>query len=149
MERLTSSPHVINVFGFCGHSVVTEFADGPRVGELADKAKRKPLARLKIASDIAHGLADVHGIDGEGNTTFVHFDVNMANVVSINGTLKLNGKYFMLSGIWKSLAWCISHLISILRLQYRNYPSLEYNLEYTMWLPGEVSQPSVAISRGS
>jgi hypothetical protein len=99
MERLTRSPHVINVFGFCGHSVLTEFADGPRVGELADKSKRTALARLKFARDIAHGLADVHGIDGEGNATFVHLDVNLANVVSINGTLKLNGKWFM--GPWK------------------------------------------------
>ena len=90
MERLTSSQHVINLFGFCGHSVLTEFADGSRVGELADKARKRPLARLKIASDIAHGLADVHGIDGDGNATFVHLDVNPANVVSIGGTLKLN-----------------------------------------------------------
>jgi serine/threonine protein kinase len=90
MERLTSSPHVINVFGFCGHSVMTEYADGSRVGELADKAKKKPLARLKIARDIANGLADVHGIDGDGNATFVHLDVNPANVVSVGGTLKLN-----------------------------------------------------------
>lgn len=35
------------------------------------------------------GLADVHGIDGDGNTTFVHLDVNPANIVSIGGTLKL------------------------------------------------------------
>eukprot|EP00339_Tiarina_fusa_P013231 CAMPEP_0117073754 /NCGR_PEP_ID=MMETSP0472-20121206/51930_1 /TAXON_ID=693140 ORGANISM="Tiarina fusus, Strain LIS" /NCGR_SAMPLE_ID=MMETSP0472 /ASSEMBLY_ACC=CAM_ASM_000603 /LENGTH=707 /DNA_ID=CAMNT_0004798431 /DNA_START=235 /DNA_END=2358 /DNA_ORIENTATION=- len=90
MERLTSSPHVINIFGFCGHSVVSEYADGSRVGELADKAKKKPLERLRIASDIAHGLADVHGIDGDGNATFVHLDVNPANVVSVGGTLKLN-----------------------------------------------------------
>jgi hypothetical protein len=90
MERLTSSPHVINVFGFCGHSVLTEYADVSRVGELADKAKKKPLARLKIASDIANGLADVHGIDGDGDATFVHLDVNPANVVSVGGTLKLN-----------------------------------------------------------
>lgn len=90
MERLTSSPHVINVFGFCGHSVVTEYADGSRVGELADKSKKKPLARLKIARDIANGLADVHGIDGDDNATFVHLDVNPANVVSVGGTLKLN-----------------------------------------------------------
>lgn len=93
MERLTSSPHVVDVFGFCGHSVLTEYADGPRLGELADKSKRKPLARLKIARDIAHGLADVHGIDGDGNATFVHLDVNPANVVSIGGTLKFNGAY--------------------------------------------------------
>ncbi len=90
MERLTSSPHVINIFGFCGHSVMTEYADGKRVGQLADKAKKIPLKRLKIARDIANGLADVHGIDGDGNTTFVHLDVNPANVVSVNGTLKLN-----------------------------------------------------------
>ena len=90
MERLTASPHVINVFGFCGHSVLTEYADGSRVGELADKAKKKPLERLRIARDIANGLADVHGIDGDGNATFVHLDVNPANVVSVGGTLKLN-----------------------------------------------------------
>mmetsp|Transcript_18682 Transcript_18682/g.21006 ORF Transcript_18682/g.21006 Transcript_18682/m.21006 type:complete len:241 (+) Transcript_18682:1-723(+) len=90
MERLTSSPHVINVFGFCGHSVLTEFADGKRVGQLADKAKKVPLSRLKIALDIASGLADVHGIDGDGNATFAHLDINPANVVSIGGTLKLN-----------------------------------------------------------
>lgn len=90
MERLTASPHVINVFGFCGHSVLTEFADGPRVGALADKARKTPLERLRIARDVANGLADVHGIDGDGNTTFVHLDVNPANVVSVGGTLKLN-----------------------------------------------------------
>jgi serine/threonine protein kinase len=90
MERLTSSPHVINVFGFCGHSVITEYAEGTRVGSLADKSKKVPLARLKIARDIANGLADVHGIDGDGNATFVHLDINPANVVSIGGTLKLN-----------------------------------------------------------
>jgi serine/threonine protein kinase len=90
MERLTSSPHVINVFGFCGHSVLSEYADVSRVGELADKAKKKPLARLQIARDIANGLADVHGINGDGNATFVHLDINPANVVSVGGTLKLN-----------------------------------------------------------
>lgn len=92
MERLTSSPHVINVFGFCGNSVVTEYADGKRLGELADKNKKVPLSRLRIAADIASGLADVHGIDGDdgNNATFVHLDINPANVVSIGGTLKLN-----------------------------------------------------------
>jgi len=90
MERLTSSPHVINIFGFCGHSVMTEYADGSRLGALADKSRKKKLERLRIARDIADGLADVHGINGDTNTTFVHLDVNPANVVSVNGTLKLN-----------------------------------------------------------
>lgn len=69
---------------------MTEYADGKRVGELADKKAKEPLARLRIAQDIASGLADVHGIDGDGNATFVHLDINPANVVSIGGTLKLN-----------------------------------------------------------
>lgn len=90
LDRLTASSHVISVFGFCGHSVVTEYADGKRLGDLADKMKGVPLARLRVARDIANGLADVHGIDGDGNATFVHLDINPANVVSIGGTLKLN-----------------------------------------------------------
>lgn len=90
MERLTASPHVINIFGYCGHSVMTEYADGKRLGELADKQSKNPGSRLRIARDVANGLADMHGIDGDGNATFVHLDVNPANVVSVGGTLKLN-----------------------------------------------------------
>jgi serine/threonine protein kinase len=70
--------------------VLTEYADGKRLGDLADKNKKIPLARLKIAIDIASGLADVHSIDGEKYASFVHLDINPANVVSIGGTLKLN-----------------------------------------------------------
>ena len=82
---------MIDIFGFCGHSVISEFADGSRLGSLADKAKKKPLERLKIARDIADGLADVHAMgDSDDVASFVHLDVNPANVVSINGRLKLN-----------------------------------------------------------
>jgi serine/threonine protein kinase len=90
MERLTASPHVINIYAFCGHTVVTEFADGTRVGSLADQFKHRPLQRLRIARDVALGLADIHGIDGDGNTTFIHFDVNPSNVVVIGNELKFN-----------------------------------------------------------
>ena len=105
MERLTASKHVINIFGFCGHSVVTEYATGYSLGKLADKMKKVPLARLRIARNIAEGLADVHGIDPDLTTTndnpdsnsstssvasLVHLDINPANVISVGGTLKLN-----------------------------------------------------------
>jgi serine/threonine protein kinase len=36
------------------------------------------------------GLANVHGIDGDDNASFVHLNVHPANVESIGGTLKLN-----------------------------------------------------------
>lgn len=102
MERLTSSPHVINIYGFCGHSVVTEYADGKRLGSLADKQKHHPEILLQIALDIANGMNDIHtisiedgdeerGFNSKGDmNTFVHLDVNPANVVSVGGTLKFN-----------------------------------------------------------
>eukprot|EP00977_Amphora_coffeiformis_P005540 scaffold1170_cov174-Amphora_coffeaeformis.AAC.24 len=90
MERLTGSPHVIDIFGYCGHSVMTEYADGKRLGSVADKARKKPLVRLQMAADIAEGLADVHGIDGDDKVSFVHLDINPANVVIVGDRLKLN-----------------------------------------------------------
>lgn len=90
MERLTGSPHVIDIFGYCGHSVMTEYADGKRLGAVADKASKTPLVRLQMAADIAEGLADVHGIDGNDKVSFVHLDINPANVVIVEGRLKLN-----------------------------------------------------------
>eukprot|EP00957_Ditylum_brightwellii_P025347 1917063-Ditylum_brightwellii.AAC.1 len=75
MECLTASKLVIDIHGFCGHSVSTEYADSVRVVHLADKSKKIPLKRLKIARDIANGLADMHrnnrnGINEDENTTF-------------------------------------------------------------------------------
>jgi serine/threonine protein kinase len=104
LERLTASPHVINVFGFCGNSVLTEFADGKRLGELADKSRNEYGARLRIARDIATGLRDVHTIDYENsqNATFVHMDINPANVVSIGGTLKLNDFNIGVPRLWNT-----------------------------------------------
>lgn len=90
MERLTGSPHVIDVFGFCGHSVYTEYADGERLGAVADRARKRFLATLQMAKDIAEGLADVHGIDGDDKVSFVHLDVNPANIVIVGDKLKLN-----------------------------------------------------------
>ena len=88
MEKLTSSPHVIDVYGFCGQSIMSELADGRTLGKLSDKSSR--IERLKIAIDVAEGIADVHEIDGKDNATIVHFDINPGNVIVIHNTLKLN-----------------------------------------------------------
>eukprot|EP00957_Ditylum_brightwellii_P103996 7923656-Ditylum_brightwellii.AAC.1 len=48
------------------NSVSTEYADGVRVENLANKSKKVPLKRLEIARDITNGLADMHGINGNG-----------------------------------------------------------------------------------
>lgn len=80
MERLTSSPYVMNIYGFCGMSVVTGYA-GETVTNIVDSIS--PLGKLFMARLIAKGLADIHGIDGGGedNISLVHNDVNYANIM--------------------------------------------------------------------
>ena len=75
MERLTSSPYVINLFGYCGMSVVTEYG-GQNVGQVADTLV--PLEKLELAKMIAQGVADIHGIDNR--VSLVHNDLNFANI---------------------------------------------------------------------
>ena len=77
MERLTKSPYVINMFGYCGMSVVTEYA-GKHVAQVVDKLK--PLKKLELAKMIAQGVADIHGIDDQV-VSLVHNDLNFANIV--------------------------------------------------------------------
>jgi serine/threonine protein kinase len=76
MERLTKSPYVINMFGFCGMSVLTEYA-GQHVGQVVDTLD--PLQKLELAKMIAQGVNDVHSIGGE--VSLVHNDLNFANIL--------------------------------------------------------------------
>ena len=48
--------------------------------------------RLVLALNLTYGLAYVHGIDypDGSNATFVHNDINAANMVHINSTIKFN-----------------------------------------------------------
>jgi serine/threonine protein kinase len=76
MERLTKSPYVINMFGYCGMSVLTEYA-GQNVGQVMGKLD--PLEKLELAKMIAQGVNDVHSIGGE--ISLVHNDLNFANIL--------------------------------------------------------------------
>ena len=64
--------------------------DGPRLGTMIDKSKKYSLRRLKLARDIAVGLSHVHYGRNGNNASFVHLDVNPANIVVANNKLKLN-----------------------------------------------------------
>jgi len=91
MERLTRSPHVIHAYMFCGQTVLTEFADGD-ARSLVKQEGLSSMDRLVLALNLTSGLADVHGIDypDGSNATFVHNDINPANMVHINSTIKFN-----------------------------------------------------------
>lgn len=89
-ERLTSSEHVIDIYGYCGQSVINEFAQDGDLFHYVRKHQISPREKLKMARDVALALADVHDIEGKDNATIVHKDVKPHNCVVIEGKLKLN-----------------------------------------------------------
>jgi len=92
MERLTASPYVVDIFGFCGLSVVSQWAPTSSYS-LIRKSRLGSPARLEIARDLARALSAVHSIDyPDGtNATLSHNDINGVNVVvGVNGKVKLN-----------------------------------------------------------
>lgn len=89
-ERLTSSPHVVNIHGYCGQSVINEFAENGSLTHYIHEHK-SPREKLEIAREVALGIVDLHNFDGEGNATIVHRDLKPDNViVTSQGKLKLN-----------------------------------------------------------
>jgi serine/threonine protein kinase len=96
MERLTSSPNVVDMFGFCGNSVVTEFITMP-----LDKliAQREPESlgvkllstkegKLRMALDVAKGVAALHEIEGG---PIIHVDLQPRQfLVTHTGQVKIN-----------------------------------------------------------
>lgn len=92
MERATSSPYVMDIYGFCGLSALTEYGQG-NFKSIVDEAT--PIEKLKYARDLSSGLASIHYIDGYNmerseNITLVHNDLNPSNVMMNQGNAKLN-----------------------------------------------------------
>jgi serine/threonine protein kinase len=80
MERLTASRSVIDIYGFCGMAVITEFAGS--VLEKRTDIKSSSRKQLDFAIGIAQGVADLHNIDGEKiGPTLVHNDLKPDNIV--------------------------------------------------------------------
>mmetsp|Transcript_47141 Transcript_47141/g.57047 ORF Transcript_47141/g.57047 Transcript_47141/m.57047 type:complete len:514 (-) Transcript_47141:23-1564(-) len=102
LEKLTFSPYVIDEYGFCGVTTVNEHADEELIHVLKRRVSRggllPGLEELKMARDLAVGLGHIHRSSyggGSGrysglarNVTMVHNDVNTANVLVKNGTIK-------------------------------------------------------------
>jgi serine/threonine protein kinase len=78
MERLQGSPRVVDIYGYCGMSVATEFVGGNN----SVKATRgmTPVEKLSVAIALAQGVADVHSVDG-GQPTLTHSDLTKHNVL--------------------------------------------------------------------
>jgi len=89
-ERLTFSPHVIDVFGYAGQSVLNELASGYDLKIIHRSAGVSNRTKLRFAADVAEAIADLQRIDGEGNATLVHNDMGPSNFLVVRDTMKLS-----------------------------------------------------------
>lgn len=85
MERLTASPYIISLYGFCGLTVVQEFG-GKDLAQVLDGGRMNSKEKLKLAKQIAMGVAAIHSVKGDDENsdrrpTLVHNDINMANLM--------------------------------------------------------------------
>jgi len=96
LERLTKSPHISAVYGYCGFVIISHFVTR---GTLADKLEEWHLGAIRISSmkrlqyavDIARGLRDLHNIDGDGRPSATHGDLKEHQYLfAENGRLQLS-----------------------------------------------------------
>ena len=115
MERLTFSPYVLNIYGYCGQSAINELANFGVEGltsleQIARQfrgANVEPVNKIKLqlASMVASGVSHMHSIDypdhipkigsppriRPSNATLVHYDLNPRNIAIVKrGRPKLN-----------------------------------------------------------
>lgn len=84
MERLSSSPYVVDTYGFCGQSALNELASNFDLEAYSRKWRGKTSAdvlrqKLKLSIMLAKGVAHLHGIDG------IHCDLKPENVLIFDG----------------------------------------------------------------
>ena len=79
MDKLTFSPHIVEMYGGCGLSLLTEFAAGSLSSSVR---KSNSLAKLKLMQKVAEGLAHIHEIDGPNEIpSIIHNDINLGHIV--------------------------------------------------------------------
>lgn len=80
MERLTFSPYVMNIYGYCGQSALNELADFnvggmTRLEELSRRLRSQPhtphlyMTKLQLAYQVAMALYHVHELPNQLSTT--------------------------------------------------------------------------------
>lgn len=99
-ERLTSSPYIMNSYGYCGTSALAPFASGGNLMQLVREARidggdLDPIDKLKLAVQTANGLAAVHGVgqnsDGiRSSIQFAHNDLHWKQWIYFDGIMQLN-----------------------------------------------------------
>ena len=100
-ERLTTPnpSHVLQTFGHCGISGVFELADGGVLKNLLwyqdedgeeYEAHWTMLDRLKIGTQIAIGLKEVHAVGGDNTPSFSTCDLQIDQIMNVNGSWRVS-----------------------------------------------------------
>ena len=98
MERLTGSPNVVSIYGYCSHSVLTEylgkdmenvmFHSNDDIGSEEYPTRQTPEGRIRLALGAAKGVRDIHQVSGG---PIIHADIQPEQfMVGLDGTVKLN-----------------------------------------------------------
>ena len=106
MERLSASPNILDMYSYCGTSVLLEamagdmdskmmsgsgYASTEELAKLDDVHPANDLTaleKLQMALEMAESLADIHGFKGG---EIVHQDINLEQwLVARDGSVKLN-----------------------------------------------------------
>jgi hypothetical protein len=80
LERLSQSPYIYPIYGYCGFNLIVPFISGGRLADVLSEWKwgERELSRktrLKYAVDAAAGLRDLHDIDRDGVPSATHGDL--------------------------------------------------------------------------
>lgn len=96
MDRLTASPHIAQIYSFCGNSIFSEYADKGTVSDLiwpldGGNSTLSSIERLQLALQVAQGVSDTHANDSNGIPNVAHTDITPSQfLVFDDGSIKLN-----------------------------------------------------------
>lgn len=101
MERLTHSPFIMDIYGYCGQTAINELADfGKGLLASLEKVDRRMrglddpdtnMLKLQLGASVAVGVAHIHEIDDDDRPSMVHYDLNPRNIAIVSaGKPKIN-----------------------------------------------------------
>jgi len=99
-ERLSKSPHVVDIFAYCSNSAIFEYGSGGDIeGKLWgwDDEEEKyyvvdmaGLEKIELAYQVAQAIADMHDVEDDGHASIAHTDITPSQFIFIDGRWKLN-----------------------------------------------------------
>jgi len=91
MDRMTQSKFVPNIYGYCGMSTLSEYPDGGLLHEMFHHKRVDTNTTLRVALDVARGVASLHNLETEGIAAVAHTDISSDAFEQFGDRFKLRG----------------------------------------------------------